>query len=132
MDHDSSAPWKSFARPAGVPGPSSLVAEHTYRVLVRGRFADLTSEQRTSLQEHLKAFDFLRDGGFSEEGALMFDEKLDFFSYRVILAAEEKPDDAGLRRATTALDALGVDFKGLRATVTDMDEMKINRPKRLG
>jgi hypothetical protein len=108
------------------------VAEHTYRVLVRGRFADLTPGQRTGLHEHLKGFDFLRDGGFSEEGALMFDEKLDFFSYRVILTAADKPDDAGLRRATAALDALGVDFKGLRATVTDVDEMKINRPKRLG
>lgn len=107
------------------------MAEHTYRVLVRGRFADLTPDQRAALQEHLKGFDFLRSGGFSEEGALTFDEKLDFFSYRVILSAEDKPDDAGLRRATAALDALGVDFRGLRATVTDMDEMKINRPKRL-
>ena len=79
-----------------------------------------------------EGFDFLRDAGFTEEGALAFDEKLDFFSYRVILTAAEKPDEAGLRRAATALDALGVDFKGLRAKVTDMDEMKINRPKRLG
>jgi hypothetical protein len=108
------------------------VAEHTYRVLVRGRFADLTDDQRSRLRDRLKGFDFLRDAGFSEDGALTFDEKLDFFSYRVILTAADKPDDAGLRRATTALDALGVDFKGLRATVTDMDEMKINRPKRLG
>ena len=108
------------------------MAEHTYRVLVRGRFADLTSEQRVSLQDRLKDFDFLRDGGFSEEGALMFDEKLDFFSYRVILTAAEKPDEAGLRRAATALDSLGVDFQGLKAKVTDMDEMKVNRPKRLG
>ena len=108
------------------------MAEHTYRVLVRGRFADLTDDQRASLREHLRDFDLLRGGGFSEEGALTFDEKLDFFSYRVILTASDKPDDAGLRRATTALDALGVDFKGLRATVTDMDEVKINRPKRLG
>lgn len=107
------------------------MAEHTYRVLVRGRFADLTDDQRSKLQEHLQGFDFLRDGGFSEDGALTFDEKLDFFSYRVILTAAEKPDDAGLRRATAALDAFGVDFRGLRATVTDMDEMKINRPKRL-
>ncbi|KJK44592.1 hypothetical protein UK23_28915 [Lentzea aerocolonigenes] len=108
------------------------MAEHTYRVTVRGRFADLTDDQRASLREHLEGFDFLRDGGFSEEGGLTFDEKLDFFSYRVILTAKDKPDEAGLRRATTALDALGVDFKGLRAKVTDMDEMKINRPKRLG
>ena len=107
------------------------MAEHTYRVLVRGRFADLTAEQRGALLEHLKGFDFLRSGGFSEEGALTFDEKLDFFSYRVILTAAEKPDEAGLRRATAALDAFGVDYRGLRATVTDMDEMKINRPKRL-
>lgn len=108
------------------------MAEHTYRVLVRGRFADLTDDQRATLQERLKGFDFLRSGGFTEDGALTFDEKLDFFSYRVILTAADKPDDAGLRRATTALDALGVDYRGLRATVTDMDEMKINRPKRLG
>ncbi len=105
------------------------MAEHTYRVLVRGRFADLTDDQRATLREHLAHFDFLRSGGFSEDGALTFDEKLDFFSYRVILTAAGKPDDAGLRRATAALDALGVDFRGLRATVTDMDEMKINRPK---
>jgi hypothetical protein len=131
MDHDSSAPEKSFARAAGVQPRCFLVAEHTYRVLVRGRFTDLTDDQRAQLREHLKGFDFLRSGGFSEEGALTFDEKLDFFSYRVILTAAENPDDAGLRRATAALDALGVDFKGLRATVTDMDEMKINRPKRL-
>lgn len=108
------------------------MAEHTYRVLVRGRFTDLTDEQRATLRERLKGFDFLHDAGFSEEGALTFDEKLDFFSYRVILTASEKPDEAGLRRATTALDALGVDFRGLKAKVTDMDEMKINRPKRLG
>lgn len=108
------------------------MAEHTYRVLVRGRFADLTSDQRASLQERLKGFDFLRDAGFSEEGALTYDEKLDFFSYRVILTASEKADEAGLRRASAALDALGVDFKGLKAKVTDVDEMKVNRPKRLG
>ncbi|MFC3897784.1 DUF6204 family protein [Lentzea rhizosphaerae] len=108
------------------------MAEHTYRVLVRGRFADLTDDQRAGLQEWLKGFDFLRSGGFTEDGALTFDEKLDFFSYRVILTAADKPDEAGLRRATTALDALGVDYRGLRATVTDVDEMKINRPKRLG
>jgi hypothetical protein len=107
------------------------VAEHTYRVTVRGRFADLTDDQRVHLREHLKGFDFLRDGGFTEDGALTFDEKLDFFSYRVILTAEKDAGDAGLRRATAALDALGVDYRGLRAAVTDMDEMKINRPKRL-
>ncbi|MDX8054447.1 DUF6204 family protein [Lentzea sp. BCCO 10_0798] len=108
------------------------MAEHTYRVLVRGRFADLTDDQRVTLRDRLKGFDFLRDAGFSEEGALTYDEKLDFFSYRVILSAAEKPDEAGLRRAATALDSLGVDFQGLKAKVTDMDEMKVNRPKRLG
>ncbi|SDF33767.1 hypothetical protein SAMN05216553_101152 [Lentzea fradiae] len=107
------------------------MAEHTYRVLVRGRFADLTDDQRAALRDRLKGFDFLREGGFSEEGALTYDEKLDFFSYRVVLTAAEKPDEAGLRRATAALDELGVDFRGLKAKVTDMDEMKINRPKRL-
>jgi hypothetical protein len=131
MSHDSSAPQKSFASAAGVRSPCFLVAEHTYRVLVRGRFADLTDDQRVNLREYLKGFDFLRDGGFSEEGALFFDEKLDFFSYRVILTAEKDAADAGLRRATAAIDALGVDYRGLRAKVTDMDEMKINRPKRL-
>ncbi|MFI6094269.1 DUF6204 family protein [Lentzea sp. NPDC051213] len=107
------------------------MAEHTYRVLVRGRFTDLTDDQRAHLREHLKGFDFLRSGGFSEEGGLTFDEKLDFFTYRVILTAEKDADQAGLRRATAAVDALGVDFRGLRAFVTDMDEMKINRPERL-
>lgn len=106
------------------------MTEHTYRVLVRGRFTDLTDGHRTALRVRLAGFDFLSSGGFSEDGALTFDEKLDFFSYRVILRADEKPEDAGLRRAAAALDALGVDYRGMRATSTDMDTMKINRKGR--
>ncbi|NUT52722.1 MAG: hypothetical protein HOV94_36360 [Saccharothrix sp.] len=107
-----------------------MSAVGTYRVLVRGRFADLTDDQRARLRARLDGFDFLKSGGFSEEGALTYDDKLDFFSYRVILDAESGPADAGLRRAAGVLDELAVDYRGMRATVTDMETVKINHPKR--
>ena len=108
--------------------------EHTYRVLVRGRFTDLDEAGRARLRASAGQHDMLT-GGFSDEGALSYDKALDFFSFRVQLSAEVEPTDRavcdrGLVLAARAVEELGVDFRDLRATATDMDLIKIRRPRR--
>lgn len=106
--------------------------EHTYRILVRGRFTDLDDAGRARLLAAADEHDMLANGGFSEGGALTYDRSLDFFSFRVQLRAEvEATDravrDRGLVLAARAVDELGVDFRDLRASATDMDLIKVRR-----
>jgi Family of unknown function (DUF6204) len=106
--------------------------EHTYRVTVRGRFTDLDDTGRARLLSVADQHDMLAAGGFTEDGALTYDRALDFFSFRVQLRAEVGANDRavcdrGLALAARAVDALGVDFRDLRASATDMDLVKIRR-----
>lgn len=99
----------------------------TYRVNVRGRFDDLDETGRAALLAVVDDHDVLHNG-FTEEGSLAYTRALDFFTFRVIVrGAEDAVADLGLRAATTALDAFGVDYRELRATTTDMDAIKIRR-----
>jgi hypothetical protein len=105
--------------------------EHTYRVLVRGRFTDLDEPGRARLRAAADRHDMLA-AGFSEEGRLSYDAVLDFFSFRVQLRAlVESTDravcDRGLALAARAVEELGVDFRDMRASATDMDLIKIRR-----
>ncbi len=105
--------------------------EHTYRVLVRGRFTDLDDAGRGRLSAAADQHDMLT-GGFTEQGALTYDRALDFFSFRVQLRAEVEATDRavrerGLAMAAQAVEALRVDFRDLRASATDMDLVKIRR-----
>lgn len=105
--------------------------EHTYRVLVRGRFTDLDEPGRARLRAAAGQHDMLTSG-FSEEGGLSYDGTLDFFSFRVQLRATvETTDravcDRGLALAASAVEELGVDFRDMRASATDMDLIKIRR-----
>lgn len=106
--------------------------EHTYRVLVRGRFTDLDDAGRARLLAAADRHDMLTAGGFTDEGALSYDGALDFFSFRVQLRAEVGPTDRvvcdrGLVLAARAVEELGVDFRDLRASATDVDLIKIRR-----
>jgi hypothetical protein len=106
--------------------------EHTYRVLVRGRFTDLDDAGRARLLAAADEHDMLTSG-FTEDGTLTYDRAtLDFFSFRVQLRAEvETTDravcDRGLALAATAVEEFGVDFRDLRASATDLDLMKVRR-----
>lgn len=106
--------------------------EHTYRVTVRGRFADLDDAGRARLLAVADQHDMLTAGGFTEDGALTYDHALDFFSFRVQLRSEvEATDrtvcDRALTLAARAVEALEVDFRDMRASATDMDLIKIRR-----
>jgi hypothetical protein len=107
------------------------MVEHTYRVMVRGRFADLDDTGRERLRAVLDEHGVLING-FSEEGALSFDRSLDFFSFRIQLRAPVEQNDRavcdrGLAAAARVVDGLGVDFRDLKASATDMDLIKIRR-----
>ncbi|MFE5483225.1 DUF6204 family protein [Streptomyces sp. NPDC056527] len=104
--------------------------QHTYRVIVRGTFDGLSEASRARLlaevDEH--GMSAMR---FTDEGSLAYDRTLKHFSYRVIVVSdaedgEEMAAAIAEDRVETALGELGHDHGELRASVTDMDTMKIN------
>ncbi|MFJ2054388.1 DUF6204 family protein [Streptomyces sp. NPDC087908] len=104
--------------------------QHTYRVIVRGTFDDLSEESRARLLAEVDAHG-LTAMQFTEEGSLAYDRTLKHFSYRLVVVSDAADGDemAGALaedRVETALAALGHGYRGLRSTVTDLDTMKIN------
>jgi hypothetical protein len=105
-----------------------MTEEHTYRVLVRGRFTDLDDAGRAKLKAVADRHDMLT-AGFTETGSLAYDHALDFFSFRVQLVAEDEKAvcDRGKALAARAVEDLGVDFRDMKASATDMDTIKVRR-----
>jgi len=105
-----------------------MTEEHTYRVLVRGRFTDLDDAGRAKLRAVAGEHDMLT-AGFSATGGLAYDHALDFFSFRVELKdkAERAVCDRGKALAARAVEDLGVDFRDLKASATDMNLIKVKR-----
>ncbi|GGP54382.1 DUF6204 family protein [Saccharothrix coeruleofusca] len=107
------------------------MVEHTYRVIVRGRFTDLDQAGRQRLLAQVDRHGLLTNG-FSERGALSYDRSLDFFSFRVQLRAEVEASDRAvcdraMALAAQAVEAFGVDFRDMRASATDVDLIKVRR-----
>lgn len=102
--------------------------EHTYRVLVRGRFTDLDDAGRARLLAVADRHDMLV-AGFSAAGSLAYDHNLDFFSFRVELDDEDEKAacDRGKALAGRAVEDLGVDFRDMKASATDMATIKVKR-----
>ncbi|WP_405801667.1 DUF6204 family protein [Streptomyces sp. NBC_01506] len=115
-----------------------MTTQHTYRVIVRGTFQELTDAARAWLLAEVEEHG-LGQMRFTPEGSLTYDRVLKHFSYRFVVVSDAA-DGAEMAavlaedRAQTALTALaggtGVGFGELRSTVTDMDTMKINRKGR--
>ncbi|WP_030900430.1 DUF6204 family protein [Streptomyces sp. NRRL F-5126] len=111
-----------------------MSAQHTYRVIVRGAWRDLTSTDRERLLAEVEAHG-LAGLRFTSEGSLAYDRTLNHFSYRyeIVADADEGEEMAALLaedRAAHALAELGYGHGELRSTATDMDTMKINRRSR--
>jgi hypothetical protein len=95
-----------------------------YRVIVRGRFADLDPITTAVLLDELERTDELDSYTFTKDGTLTFDRRLDFWSVRVEVrvadGASEDPKATAFEQATaTALEHLsrrGASGKDLRAT----------------
>ncbi|MFJ9419020.1 DUF6204 family protein [Streptomyces sp. NPDC101227] len=110
--------------------------QHTYRVIVRGKWDGLTAESRAKLLAEADDHG-LSQLRFTPEGSLAYDTALYSFSYRYVIvsAAEDGEEMAAALaedKAETALEEAGLTFRELRSTVTDMDTMKINRKGRQG
>ncbi|KJK59252.1 DUF6204 family protein [Saccharothrix sp. ST-888] len=110
------------------------MSDRTYRVIVRGVFADLDDAQRAELLATADRHDIL-NAAFTDEGSLIYDRALRAFSFRCVVRqpADEEDEMAveyACDRAATALAARGLGHGVLRATATSVDDMKIRRPRR--
>ncbi|TRV78801.1 hypothetical protein FKN01_11450 [Streptomyces sp. 130] len=111
-----------------------MSTQHTYRVIVRGTFQDLTDAARERLLAEVEEHG-LAAMQFTEEGSLTYDRVLKHFSFRYVVVsdAEDGEEMAGViaeDRARTALSEAGYGHGELRSTATDMDTMKINYKRR--
>ncbi|MEU2022243.1 DUF6204 family protein [Streptomyces sp. NPDC016469] len=111
-----------------------MSTQHTYRVIVRGTWQDLTDAARERLLAEVEEHG-LAAMQFTEEGSLTYDRVLKHFSFRYVVVsdAEDGEEMAGAiaeDRALTTLREAGYGHGELRSTVTDMDTMKINYKRR--
>ncbi|MEW1890805.1 MULTISPECIES: DUF6204 family protein [unclassified Streptomyces] len=111
-----------------------MSTQHTYRVIVRGTFQDLTDAARERLLAEVEEHG-LAGMQFTEEGSLTYDRVLKHFSFRYVVVsdAEDGEEMAGAiaeDRAQTTLREAGYGHGELRSTATDMDTMKINYKRR--
>ncbi|MBB4917888.1 DUF6204 family protein [Streptosporangium saharense] len=102
---------------------------HDYRVTIKGRFTDLTDEQRRELTAKLADHDVLLNG-FSAQGGFAYDAALGPFTFRyVITVPDEKGEPEAVELALAAARSrLGEYGHGdLSASSTDMRDIKIRR-----
>ncbi|MFE2478249.1 DUF6204 family protein [Streptomyces sp. NPDC059389] len=110
------------------------MSDRTYRVIVRGVFADLDDTLRAGLLAAADEHDILR-AAFTDDGTLIYDRELRAFSFRCVVRQAADLDDgaaggAGCDRAAAVLAERGIGHGVLRAQVTSVDDMKIRRPRR--
>jgi hypothetical protein len=114
-----------------VAGLLDDAAVQIFRVIVRGRFDGLDPAQREQLQMGLDDGANLDAYAFSRTGQLAYDQRIDFFSFRVEIRV---PDDApGDPRETAHSDAevlatahlagRGLAGKDLRVTSQNMADV---------
>lgn len=111
-----------------------MATPHTYRVIVRGKWDNLTAESRATLLAEV-ADHGLAQVRFTPEGSLAYNAALVSFTYRYVIVsdAEDGTEMAAAlaeEKAEHALQEAGHGYRDLRSSATDMDTMKINRKRR--
>ncbi|MCQ8769829.1 DUF6204 family protein [Streptomyces telluris] len=106
----------------------------TYQVLTKGKFAQLSDEQRVALQAVASQHDVF-SARFTEEGTVTYERALNGFTFRVLIPADEKDPEAlvhGMAEelCTAAVRRLGADCRDLQSVSTDRASIKINRKGR--
>ena len=113
------------------PAPSTS----TYRVTVRGRFHQLDDSARRYLNSHRAEHDIFLSG-FTPEGTLTYDDRLDFFNlrYEVRLTGDDvSPDraiEAAEAEAAAFLGTLKLGHRNLHSSVMDLRAMTEHRKSR--
>jgi hypothetical protein len=106
------------------------VAIKIFRVVVRGHFHDLTDGQRTALLAVAHEHEIFK-AAYTREGSLTYEPNLVAFSFRYELrVGDDETDNAeawatetGLENAAASMTAMGLAFRHLRATATDMSSV---------
>lgn len=99
-----------------------------HRVVVRGQFADLTTEQRAALLAEADEHSFHKVA-YTEWGTFIYEPNLVAFNFRYEVRADDDDDPApdplevGTAKAIASLAEWGLGFKHLRATTTDMSQV---------
>jgi hypothetical protein len=108
------------------------MAQRTYRVTVRGRFAGLDDATRDRLRREAAEHDVLV-ARFADEGTLTYDQRIDAFQHRVVVRVDEGAGEedvartAGELAAIAYLEAAGLGFGPLRSSATCVDDVKVRR-----
>ncbi|MDT0409751.1 MULTISPECIES: DUF6204 family protein [Streptomyces] len=125
-----------MSSPTAPPGPQDERHEqHTYRVTLRGVWAPVDEAERETLRAGLAEADGLGAMRFTPGGSLAYDRTLKAFSFRIELRSDaEDGEEMAAALAEERLDHVlrerGLHCGELRAAVTDLDTMKVNRKRR--
>lgn len=100
---------------------------HIFRVMVRGRFANLDDDTRSALLDDAAAHDVL-SAAFTREGTLTYDPALVAFTYRYEVresgdGSAETAGERAVEMASSSLAAAGIGHGGLEPVVIDMADV---------
>jgi hypothetical protein len=103
------------------------VATKIFRVVVRGHFHGLTDDQRAALLATAEDHEIFK-ARYTRDGSLTYEPNLVAFSFRYeVRVGDDDSDDpehwateTAMEKATASLGAMGIGFRHLRATATDM------------
>ncbi|MER5703146.1 DUF6204 family protein [Micromonospora sp. NPDC002296] len=103
------------------------MSSNTYKVIVRGKFAPLTEEQRASLLARADEHDLFA-ARFTDEGTVTYERPLRIFTFRCLVPVT--PDDSEAvvfgkaeEAATAAVRKLGADSSDLHSVSSDLEDM---------
>lgn len=107
------------------------MSTQVFRVIVRGRFAEVSDGDRSALLEDAAEHEALR-ARFSRKGTFTYDRRIDFFSFRYEIRVQSvdvsgdgtaEAFDLAIAQAGQYLDHRGLAHRDLRATGGDLGRM---------
>lgn len=96
-------------------------------MVVRGHFDDLDAQQRAILGAEAENYEIFK-AAYTADGTLTYEPNLVAFSFRYemretddsVVDVEERLVEAALTKARASLEQMGVGYKHLRGTATNM------------
>lgn len=103
------------------------MATQIYRVVIRGQFDHLTSEQRDALLAEANEHGIFQSA-FTEWGTFTYDERLVAFNFRYEVRTRDDdeelidPVQVGMNKALASLTEWGLGHKHMRGTAADLSQ----------
>ena len=108
--------------------PSGGEVTRTFRVTVRGQFADLTPDAKAFLERHVDEHDLFLSR-FTPEGTFTYDRAMKFFNLRYEVResdtgnSSDRAVERALFEAEMFLSTMKIGFSRVRAALMDMSAM---------